>query len=117
MTGLYQESHGLVGNSVYLPEKNRTYYLPGLKASDAVQIYGGEPIWVTFALQLSKFRVGCYMWIGCYVPIKNVTLPSSVPYRNDATCEERVDFAIRWLRGGMDLVLLYFNEPDHTGHG
>jgi len=117
-TGLYPDHHGIINNSFYAPELGGLYRMSDRKMVENPDAYFGEPIWVTAEQQ--GMRAASYYWVGSEAPIGG-THPSywksydgSVPYM------DRVDTVIEWLKLPVKkrprLVLLYFDEPDHSGH-
>ena len=110
-TGLYQESHGIVGNSFFDPETNRSFS----KMSHDAAFFKGEPIWVTAKRQGKKTAV--INWIGGQVDW-GANSPDIAPsFSNDVSLRERLDQVIDYLQNQkMDLVMLYFNQPDRAGH-
>ncbi|XP_070541284.1 ectonucleotide pyrophosphatase/phosphodiesterase family member 5-like [Ptychodera flava] len=114
VTGLYQESHGIVGNRMYDPVLNATFAM-----SNKDPIWwdnGGEPVWVTVSKQGG--RSASYFWIGGetatnggYDPDIWLKYNESHPYR------ARVDTVVRWFtEENIDFIALYFDEPDGYGH-
>ncbi|KAL8568013.1 hypothetical protein ACOMHN_029188 [Nucella lapillus] len=111
-TGLYEESHGIVSNSMYDPVHNATFVKHSL---ESFWWDGGEPIWVTAERQ--NKRSGVYFWPGSEAEIRGHRPSTYMPYNQSAPFPQRVQTAIQWLKdGSKDLVLLYFHEPDRTGH-
>ena len=45
VTGLFAESHGIIGNTMFDPVFDATYHITTAAARDG-RWYGGEPIWV-----------------------------------------------------------------------
>ena len=109
-TGLYEESHGIVGNEMWDPDLGANFTL-GTK--DA-RWWGGEPVWQTAERQ--GVRAATFFWPGSDVPGKEASrfreYDAEVPY------EDRVDQVLAWLAGPDPprVVTLYFEEPDHQGH-
>ncbi|KAK3089994.1 hypothetical protein FSP39_008300 [Pinctada imbricata] len=118
VTGLYPESHGIVNNNMYDPIINKTLTLYGTEKSDP-KWWGGEPIWIT-AKKQGK-RSAAYFWVGTDVNITGQYPDVWNAYDGKITFEARIDTALEWLslpeHKRPDLILLYVNEPDHTGHG
>jgi len=117
-TGLYPDHHGIINNSFYAPDLKGIYRMGDSRMVTNPDAYFGEPIWVTAEQQ--GVKSASYFWVGSEAPVKG-TYPSywkkyneSVPYR------DRVDQVIKWIKLPIDkrpgLVMLYFDEPDHTGH-
>ncbi|KAL4232541.1 hypothetical protein ACF0H5_007233 [Mactra antiquata] len=119
-TGLYEESHGIVGNVMFDPLFNATFHgwLPNDGANSSWFDDGGEPIWVTNQKQNMLHRSGVMAWPGGMATIKGF-----LPYRKAAqqdgfSDKQKVDNVIEWFTDEypINLGLLYFDEPDHTGH-
>ncbi|HEX7118306.1 MAG TPA: ectonucleotide pyrophosphatase/phosphodiesterase [Longimicrobiales bacterium] len=117
-TGMYAESHGLVGNDFWDPEFEALYRLADRSAVQDGRWYGGEPIWVTAERQgmvaASFFFVGSEAAIGGVRPTEYRVYDGSVPN------EARVDQVLDWLRRPAPerphLVMLYFSDVDGAGH-
>lgn len=62
VTGLYPESHGIVGNSFFDPATGKEFYYTDPARSHSVSWWGGEPIWATAEKQGVKTAV--HMWPG-----------------------------------------------------
>ena len=118
-TGLYPDNHGIINNSFYALDLDGIYRISDREMVMNPDAYFGEPIWVTAEKQ--GVKSACYFWVGSEAAVLE-TSPSyweiydgSVPYT------ERVDQVIDWLEWSVDkrpgIVALYFDEPDHTGHG
>jgi len=117
-TGLYPDHHGIINNSFYAPELGGVYRISDRRKVQDPAAYFGEPIWVTAEKQ--GIRTASYYWVGSEAPVMGThptywkTYDGSIPYM------ERVDTVIRWLTLPLDerprLILLYFDEPDHSGH-
>lgn len=111
-TGLYEESHGIVSNSMYDPLFNETF---NIRNTESKWWDDGEPIWTTAKLQ--GVKVGTYFWPGSNVQLKNILPDLSLVYNKSISFKMRVDTAIHWLlKENAELVLLYFHEPDSAGH-
>jgi alkaline phosphatase D len=76
--------------------------------------YGGEPVWETAEKQGA--RSASFYWVG-----SEARHPSYwKKYDESVTYEARIDTVIKWLgyppEKRPELVTLYFDEPDATGH-
>ncbi|PFH58317.1 hypothetical protein XA68_13881 [Ophiocordyceps unilateralis] len=80
-TGLYPESHGVVGNSFWDPELQAEFYYTDPARSLDAKWWGGEPFWVTAELQ--GIRTAVHMWPGSEAHIRHVE-PSFVDKYNGA---------------------------------
>ena len=122
LTGLYAESHGIVGNKFYDPvlkekfdtTKNRSQLFDS-RWFDV----GAEPIWATNQKAGGSRRSGSMMFYGSdarvkgVIPYKHVPIVDSVPFRH------RIDGIIEWFTDSsnpINLGLLYGDGPDETGH-
>ncbi|XP_077991289.1 ectonucleotide pyrophosphatase/phosphodiesterase family member 7-like [Glandiceps talaboti] len=120
-TGLYPESHGVVGNSAFnLNYHNQTGgYLETLNVTYWWDEPGVEPLWVTARKQ--GLKTGTLMYPGGDVAIKGVrpneNIASSRWSWKHFDFETRVDITMRWLlEGDHDLIYLYLDEPDESLH-
>nr|XP_054764825.1 ectonucleotide pyrophosphatase/phosphodiesterase family member 5-like [Lytechinus pictus] len=113
-TGLYQENHGIIGNEMYDPEFNSTFS----QANNEPRWwnYGGEPIWVTN--QLNGGRTVSVFWPGDRVNISGMTATYHQPaYDGSFPFNDRIDLVVGLMsNGSANLGILYFHEPDSTGH-
>nr|CAD7394866.1 unnamed protein product [Timema cristinae] len=117
-TGLYPESHGVLGNCVYDPVKKRVlgYSADLFKNSEVT------PIWVSHTLNQNARNgrhSGVMMWPGGEFEYKQ-TLPTfRQPFDLNTAWEIRVDTVIGWIlhkSTPANLVMLYFEEPDRRAH-
>ncbi|PXF49534.1 Bis(5'-adenosyl)-triphosphatase enpp4 [Gracilariopsis chorda] len=129
VTGLFPESHGIVGNTMYDPKAQRWFH----HDVDHPSWWKGEPIWQTLMRsakpssvnesveEAQNYTTGCVFWPGSSVvkhrPNVFWKYDESVPYTR------RVNRAIELLTGGAsdlgrkaDFVTVYFEGVDHAGH-
>ena len=117
-TGMYAENHGLIGNYFFDSKFNEVYQLKDRNKVEDARFYGGEPIWVTAEKQ--GLRTASYFWVGTEAPIGGQQPSKWKRYDHDFPFEARIDSVLKWF--GLPeqirprLVLLYFHEPDGTGH-
>jgi predicted AlkP superfamily pyrophosphatase or phosphodiesterase len=119
VTGLYPESHGIVGNTFYAPEFKEYF---NYKNSSAKQDkwWGGEPIWATAQKQGKKCNV--VFWPGSEAKIKDIRPTNYLNYSHaqEYSTVDRVDLALSYLdlksQEKPDLILLYFSLVDQNGH-
>ena len=129
VTGLYEESHGVVGNSMYDPVLNETFRLDNqTQAADSKwwnnnqKKTGPEPIWVTNQKgddSAFKRRSGVMFWPGAAAENHGIRPFHTIPYDETLPNKTRIDNVIRWFTDTSDpinLGLLYFSEPDGLGH-
>lgn len=114
VTGLYEESHGIVGNNMYDPVFNETFYIGSSTYLDSKWWKHGEPIWITNQKAWKKSAV--VFWPGSEV--KGQTPTHFLQYDNTLPFKKRVDYLLAQLEGDdpPSFLAAYFNEPDHTGH-
>ncbi|KAI5196451.1 Phosphodiest-domain-containing protein [Aureobasidium subglaciale] len=62
VTGLYPESHGIVGNSFWDPEFHEDFFYTDPARSMQPKWWNGEPIWITAEEQ--DVRTAIHMWPG-----------------------------------------------------
>ena len=128
VTGLYEESHGVIGNTMYDPKfdkyfniKNASNVADTFWFDNGEPMYSGfpEPIWLTNQNTGGKHprRSGVMFWPGSEA--KNMTAYHFMKYDPDLPNKERIDTVVNWFAtedNPINLGLLYFSEPDHTGH-
>jgi alkaline phosphatase D len=113
-TGLYPDHHGLINNSFPAPDLGLFYRMGDRTAVENSAFYGGEPVWETAEKQGA--RSASFYWVG-----SEARHPSYwKKYDESVTYEARIDTVIKWLgyppEKRPELVTLYFDEPDATGH-
>lgn len=113
ITGMWQESHGIVSNSMLDPE------FPGERFNMSTTAHkwwdGAEPLWRTIERQGGKSATAFWPGSDAYPPTY-----TTGPYNGSVPYQERIDAVLAWLALPVaerpDLVCLYFEEPDSTGH-
>ena len=121
LTGLYAESHGITGNIFYdsnLKEKFNSFInLTQLTDSRWFDV-GAEPIWATNQKASPSRHSGSVMFWGSDARVKGFIPTHHVPFNISSPFRDRTDLIIGWFtaENPINLGLLYFNEPDHTGH-
>jgi len=117
-TGMYAENHGIVSNEFRDPVWDELYKLDDRSAVQNAKWYGGEPIWVTAENQ--GVKTASYYWVGSEAPIGGKYPSYYYYYDQDVSFSDRVEQMVTWLEMPLDerphLILLYFHEPDWTGH-
>uniref|UniRef100_A0A663N770 Ectonucleotide pyrophosphatase/phosphodiesterase 2 n=1 Tax=Athene cunicularia TaxID=194338 RepID=A0A663N770_ATHCN len=98
-SGLYPESHGIVGNSMYDPVFDASFSLRGREKFNH-RWWGGQPIWITAAKQ--GVKAGTFFW--------SVVIPH----------ERRILTILQWLTlpdNERPYVYAFYSEqPDAAGH-
>ena len=117
-TGMYAEKHGLIANTFFANDLNQLYSIKDRRAVENGEFYGGEPIWVTAERQ--GVRSASYFWVGSEASIQGVQPTYWKKYDQKVSFTARVDTVVSWYSKPTEnrprLVLLYFHEPDWTGH-
>ena len=118
-TGSYADNHKILANTFYSKTLKRKY---SMRDSDAVQdgkFYGAEPIWVT--AEKNNVKTATYFWIGSEAEINGYRPSIYKNYDGSVSFESRVDSIVKWLEYPIErrpkISMLYFSEPDYTGHG
>lgn len=117
-TGLYEESHGIMGNSFYDPQFNETF---GCLTTNESKWFDGEPIWSV--AQKQGRRVGVSQWMGSSAMFPDDDRQAPDLLDPHLTCQsakdirEKLDIVHDFLYNkAADFVMLYFHEPDSSGH-
>jgi predicted AlkP superfamily pyrophosphatase or phosphodiesterase len=117
-TGLRPEHHGIVANTMWDEDWSATFSLADRAQVEDGRWWEGEPIWVTAERQgriaAASFWPGSEAAIGGARPTFWARYDAAVPD------SQRVDAALGWLDLPLErrpsLLLLYFAEPDSSGH-
>ncbi|XP_059853892.1 ectonucleotide pyrophosphatase/phosphodiesterase family member 7 [Delphinus delphis] len=121
VTGKYIENHGVVHNMFY--NTSSKVKLP-YHATLGIQTWwdnGSLPIWIT--AQRQGLKTGSFFYPGGNVTYQGeaVTLSRKEGilhnYKDEKEWRANIDTVMKWFTDeGLDLVTLYFGEPDSTGH-
>lgn len=117
-TGLVPDHNGLVNNSFWDPEHKERYSIGG-KNKHKSYFYLGEPIWNT--AQRQGVLAGVTYWVGSDFEIGGGRPRYYLPYNNALiSFRNRIRRTVELLSYPEEqrphLVMVYFSEPDHTGH-
>jgi len=117
-TETYAATNMITANRFYDNEFKEVYKIGDNSKVQDAKWYKAEPIWVTAERQ--NVRSASYFWVGSEAPIKGY-LPSIVKYYDhNFPFKARVDSVMIWLQLPEEirphLVMLYFHEPDSSGH-
>ncbi|XP_060051667.1 ectonucleotide pyrophosphatase/phosphodiesterase family member 2 isoform X3 [Erinaceus europaeus] len=98
-TGLYPESHGIIGNSMYDPVFDAIFHLRGREKFNH-RWWGGQPLWITATKQ--GVKAGTFFW--------SVVIPH----------ERRILTILQWLslpdHERPSVYAFYSEQPDLSGH-
>ncbi|KAM4633755.1 ectonucleotide pyrophosphatase/phosphodiesterase family member 5 [Polymixia lowei] len=118
VTGLYAETHGIVANEMYDPVLNRSFSMETDSMYDPRWWEEAEPLWVTS--QKAGRRSGAVMWPGSDVEIHGMYPNHYLPYNASVPFKTRVEQIIQWFSApeeeAVDFGVLYWEEPDESGH-
>ncbi|XP_071957017.1 ectonucleotide pyrophosphatase/phosphodiesterase family member 5-like [Antedon mediterranea] len=116
VTGLYQESHGIVGNNMYDPVWDEHFNLGHPSYLDQKWWNSGEPIWITNQNNFGKSAV--INWPGSFINIRNEYPTYYLPtYDESIPLRKRIDWIVKHFQDDdVNLGILYHHEPDPTGH-
>lgn len=118
VTGLYPETSGMVGNTMYDPEFGEWYRPSDRQAVEDGKWYGGEPIWNTVIRQGG--RAGTMFWVGSEADIQGMRPTYWKRYDSSMEYRARIDTVVKWLsRPGdraVNLATLYFEHVDAAAH-
>lgn len=95
VTGLYPESHGVVGNTFWDPElQEEFYYTDPARSMQPKWWLGGEPLWVTAEKQ--KVKTAIHMWPGseAHIQLEPTFLDQ---YNGDEPLSKKVDRILELL--------------------
>ena len=134
VTGMYEENHGVVGNTMYDSIFNQTFISSNQDQNALAKWFNNgssygrpanssaEPIWVTNQLQSDcrhPRRSGVHFWPGSEAPVKDILPYHYYHYNASVSNKTRIDRVVDWFTtedNPINLGLLYFSEPDHLGH-
>lgn len=125
VTGLYEENHGIVANDFFDSGFNETFRVGAIESENrkwwdgmSAEVFRGvEPIWVTNERKGGSRASGAYFWPGSVVDNQRPTYTRC--FSKNADFKIGVRTVIEWFTKPDDpinLGLLYFDEPDRTGH-
>lgn len=120
VTGLVPAHHGIISNTFFDKKTKRTFSLGNDVTRQDPYFWRGEPIWNTARRQ--GVKTGVVYWPGSDVKIGGYfpTYYHSYLQKPLLTFAERIAEVTRYLRLPEEerpqLVLAYFEEPDHSGH-
>lgn len=119
-TGLVPDHHGIIANCFMDRESRLEFSLGNKETKQDPRFWGGEPIWLT-AKKQGK-RVGVVYWPGSDVAIQGSYPDIYFNYEQKPllTYVERIAEIEKMLKMPEDkrpqLIMAYFDEPDHSGH-
>tara|TARA_B100000029_G_C17604750_1_gene967038 strand:- start:948 stop:2192 length:1245 start_codon:yes stop_codon:yes gene_type:complete len=117
-TGTYPGYHMISGNKFFDKKLKKEYSLYDRSTVEDSKFYKGEPIWVTAEKQ--GIKTASFFWVGSEAPVNGIHPSIFKNYDGSIPFDARVDSVVSWLllpeELKPELVLLYFHEPDKSGH-
>ncbi|KAI4469818.1 ectonucleotide pyrophosphatase/phosphodiesterase [Holotrichia oblita] len=115
-TGMYTETHGVVGNSMYDPSLKKV-----IEITDDIFTQNEEtvPIWTLNELAGHGRHSGVLMWPGHSSTYKNMKPTYTLSWSADYDMFKRIDKAMEWITNRhkpANLIMLYFEQPDYYSH-
>ena len=117
-TGCYSNEHKISGNKFYSKEFQKYYSYKDAATVQDGRFYGCEPIWVK--AERNGIKSATYFWVGSEAEIQNYRPSIYKKYNPNISFKSRIDSAMSWIdlpyKLSPRLIMLYFNEPDRSGH-
>jgi predicted AlkP superfamily pyrophosphatase or phosphodiesterase len=127
VTGLYPESHGVVGNTFWDPVMKAEFYYTDPDRSMQGKWWGGEPLWVTAEKQ--GIRTAIHMWPGSEAHIMDLEPSFLDKFNGKEPLSKKVDRILELLdKPGQEdpnaevadmrpqLIAAYIPNVDSDGH-
>ena len=112
LSGVYEETHGIVSNSMYDPVFDETF---SMRTKSTKWWNATEPIWCY--VKHFGLTSGSYYWPGDDTVINGIRPNKWLKYSDDTPFRNRVDDVMGWFtEDNFNFISLYFHEPDKTGH-
>lgn len=116
VTGLYAESHGIVGNAFWDPNLNKQFHHTNPEESLQQEWWGGEPIWMTAESQ--GLRSAVHMWPGSEARGWGATFVDK--FNQTEALNKKVDRVLEWLDlpapERPHFIAAYVPDVDDMGH-
>lgn len=126
-TGLYPESHGIVGNTFWDPELEQDFYYTHTDVSMQSQWWGGNPLWATAESQ--GIRTAVHMWPGSEAEVGEFQPAHIDKYNGSEKLSVKVDRILGFLdlpgpesphatadQPRPQLIAAYVPDVDSDGH-
>lgn len=119
VTGLYPESHGIVGNQFWDPEFQEEFYYTKTSVSMLSKWWSAaEPIWVTAEKQ--GIKTGVHMWPGSEAHIQGIDPTYLDTFNAHEQLPRKVDRILELLDTDKEdrpqLIAAYVPDVDRDGH-
>jgi predicted AlkP superfamily pyrophosphatase or phosphodiesterase len=117
-TGMYSETHGIVGNRFWDSQRNAAYGMSDTVAVLDASWYRGEPIWATAEKQ--GMVAASFFWVASEAPISGARPTLYKKYDGRVQNDARVDSVLGWLALPVErrphMITMYFSTLDNAGH-
>lgn len=127
VTGLYPESHGVVGNTFWDPDLQEEFYYTDPERSLDPKWWRGEPFWVT--AEKAGVHTAIHMWPGSEAHILGIEPTFIDKYNGKETLENKVARVLEYLdKPGLEnttakvedmrpqIIAAYVPNVDAMGH-
>jgi predicted AlkP superfamily pyrophosphatase or phosphodiesterase len=127
VTGLYPESHGLVGNTFWDPNTSKQFHYGDASRSMQPEWWNAEPVWET--AELAGIRSAIHMWPGSEAHIGSMEPMYVDKYDAKENLAKKTERILGWLDlpGSQDeraapdgtrpqLIAAYIPDVDADGH-
>ncbi|KAI8896014.1 alkaline-phosphatase-like protein [Globomyces pollinis-pini] len=118
VTGLYPESHGIVGNVFYDKKLDDLFVYYNTTINSKSKWWNGEPIWITGEMQ--GLITGTAFWPGSEAKHNGLRATYWKKYNASTTIDEQLDWVYEWLEKPIEqrpsFLAIYISEIDHSGH-
>ncbi|KAI0755226.1 Phosphodiest-domain-containing protein [Daedaleopsis nitida] len=118
MTGLYAETHGIVGNNFWDPATGLVFEYNRIESAWIPGWWSGEPMWET--AEKAGVRTANLMWPGPPKTSTGVAPTYFVPWRDKVPLQEKLDQILAWIDLSIEarpqLIMAYEPSLDQAGH-
>ncbi|KAI0769919.1 Phosphodiest-domain-containing protein [Fomes fomentarius] len=118
MTGLYAESHGIVGNNFWDPATGLEFEYNRIESAWIPGWWSGEPMWET--AEKAGVRTANLMWPGPPKMSSGAAPTYFVPWRDRVPLQEKLDQILAWIDLPLEtrpqFIMAYEPSLDQAGH-
>ncbi|KAF7980584.1 hypothetical protein HWV62_37336, partial [Athelia sp. TMB] len=118
MTGLYAESHGIVGNNFWDPATEKEFHYNRIDSAWNPDWWLGEPMWET--AEKAGVVTANLMWPGPPKTTSGASPTYFVPWKDKVPLKEKHDQLMSWIDLPFDqrpqLLMAYEPSLDQAGH-
>nr|GAT49279.1 type I phosphodiesterase nucleotide pyrophosphatase [Mycena chlorophos] len=118
MTGLYAESHGMVGNNFWDPATKTEFHYNRISSAWEPSWWLGEPMWETAGK--AGMITANLMWVGPPKTTSGASPTYFVPWKDKVPMKEKLDQLVSWIDLPLEtrpqLLMAYEPSLDQAGH-